>query len=99
MIDKVDVNAMIDKVDVQAMIDKVDLNEVMGKVDLDGLLQRTDMGKVIAQSTGGVASGGVDLLRRQGVGLDGFIARWAARLRPSLRTAPTGPPLLAGGQR
>ena len=98
IIDRVDVEAIIDRVDVQKIIDRVDINAVVGKVDLDSVLQKTDLGQVIAQSTGGIASSGVDLLRRQGVGLDGFVARWAARLRRSLRDAPAGPPLLAGGQ-
>ncbi len=94
MIDRVDVNAMIGKVDMQSMIESVDLNAVMGNLDLDAVLQRTDLGQVIAQSTGGIASNAVDLMRRQGVGLDGFLFRWAQRLRPRLRDAPAGPRLL-----
>ena len=37
---------------------------------------------MIARSTGSVASGAVDLMRRQGVGLDDAVARLALRLRP-----------------
>jgi len=62
---------------------------------VDALVERTDLGRIVAQSTGGVASGAVDLVRRQGVGLDSFVARWAGRLRPrALADAPKGPPLL-----
>jgi hypothetical protein len=98
IIERVDVQAIIDRVDIQRLMDRVDLNDLMARVDLDGLVRSTDLGAIIAQSTGGMASGAIDLVRRQGVGLDGFVARMAARARPGrLRDAPPGPPLLVDG--
>lgn len=106
IIDRVDVGTILDRVDVQAIIERVDIDSVVGRVDVetlidrvdvDSLVERTDLGRIVAQSTGGVASGAVDLVRRQGVGLDSFVARWAGRLRPrALADAPKGPPLLVG---
>jgi hypothetical protein len=95
IIDRVDVQGIIERVDVQGIVERVDLNDLMARIDLDAIVGRTDLGAVIAQSTGGMASDAVDLVRRQGVGLDGFVARWAVRLRGQrLRDAPLGPPLL-----
>jgi len=94
IIDRVDIQEIIDRVDIQGLIDRVDVNKIVGDVDLEGLVERTEIGAIIARSTGGVASEALDLVRRQGVGLDGFVARWAARVDPRLRSAPSGPKLL-----
>jgi hypothetical protein len=97
IIDRVDIEALLDRVDIQRLLDRLDMNEIVAGLDLDALVKNTDLGAIIAQSTGGIASGTVDLVRRQGVGLDGFVARWAVRIRPRrLRDAPAGPPLLVG---
>jgi hypothetical protein len=99
VIDRVDLDTVMQRVDIASLIDRVDLNSVITKLDLDALVERTDLGAVIAQSTGGMASNAVDLVRRQGVGLDELVASFAARIRQrSLRDSPPGPPLLAGPQ-
>ncbi len=95
IVDRADIQSIVDRADIQSIVDRVDLNDLMTRIDLDALVGRTDLGSIIAQSTGGVASGAIDLVRRQGVGLDGFVSRWAGRLRPrGLRDAPLGPRLL-----
>ena len=67
----------------------------MEKLDLNALVSDTDIGAVIAHSTGGLAAEGLDVVRRQGIGLDSLIFRWAARAMPKrLGDAPEGPPLL-----
>lgn len=97
VIDRVDVQTILDRVDIEALLDRIDIEAVVDRIDVDTLVERTDLGRIIAQSTGGVASGAVDLVRRQGVGLDSFVARCAARIRPrALGDAPVGPPLLTG---
>jgi hypothetical protein len=99
ILEKVDLDALLQRIDLAAMLDRVDLNGVVTKIDLDALVARTDLGAVIAQSTGGMASGAVDLVRRQGVGLDELVASFATRIRQrALRDSPPGPPLLAGQQ-
>jgi len=94
IIERVDIGTILERVDIQSIIDRVDVNEIVARMDLDALVSDTDLGAIIAQSTGGMASTAVDLVRRQGVGLDGFVARWARRVNPRLRDAPSGPPLL-----
>jgi hypothetical protein len=95
ILDHVDLNAVLTKVDLNELLDQVDLNAVVGKLDLTALVENTDLGAIIAASTGGLASEGLDVVRRQGIGLDGLIFRWATRVMPKrLGDAPDGPPLL-----
>jgi hypothetical protein len=92
---RVDIDALMARVDIAALLDRVDVNEIIEQVDVESLVERTELGAIIAKSTGGVASEALDLVRRQGVGLDGFLFRWAQRIRRrGLKNAPTGPPLL-----
>ena len=99
ILNQVDVGALLNKIDMQEILDSIDLNAVIGQVDLDKLVQHTDVGAIIAHSTGGVASDAVDLVRRQAVGVDEFVASLAARLRLKRDAkAPAGPPLLLGGE-
>jgi hypothetical protein len=53
------------------------------------------LGAIIARSTSGALTAFIDALRSQGVGLDGFIARWVRRIFPRRTQGwPEGPPLL-----
>jgi len=92
LVDRVDVQKIIDRVDVQAIIERVDIEQVIERVDIDSLVERTELGTIIARSTSGVASGVLDAVRAQGVGLDDFLARWVNRiLRRSSADWPVGP--------
>jgi hypothetical protein len=95
ILDHVDLNSVLTKIDLNQLLDQVDLNAVIGKLDLTALVEQTDLGAVIAHSTGGLATEGLDAVRRQGIGLDELMFRWAARIMPKrLGDAPEGPPLL-----
>ena len=92
IVSKVDVQKLIDRVDVQAIIERVDIEQVIQRVDIDSLVEQTELGTIIARSTSGVASGVLDVVRAQGVGLDDFVARWVNRiLRRSSVDWPAGP--------
>ena len=92
LVDRVDVQKIIDRVDVQAIIERVDIEQVIQRVDIDSLVEQTELGTIIARSTSGVASGVLDVVRAQGVGLDDFVARWVNRiLRRSSVDWPAGP--------
>ena len=101
LVDRVDVEKIIDRVDVQKIIDRVDVDQIVARVDvqaiiqrvdIDSLVEQTELGTIIARSTSGVASGVLDVVRAQGVGLDDFVARWVNRiLRRSSQDWPTGP--------
>ncbi len=95
IVDRVDVEKIVDRVDVDRIVSRVDVNSIVQRVDIDSLMTETELGSIIAQSTSGVASQALDSVRSQGVGLDGFISRWANRLtRRDPAELPAGPPLL-----
>ena len=95
IVSRVDVERIIERVDVDRIVSRVDVNAIVQRVDIDSLMTETELGSIIAQSTSGVASQALDSVRSQGVGLDGFIARWANRLtRRDPSELPAGPPLL-----
>jgi uncharacterized RDD family membrane protein YckC len=73
------------------------MNAIVQRVDVDALLQQTDLAAIIAKSSGGIAGGALDVARSQTVGLDEFIARWAARLRRRTYAGatPASPPAVA----
>ncbi|HEY3834850.1 MAG TPA: hypothetical protein VGO03_21355 [Acidimicrobiia bacterium] len=99
LLDRIDLDSMLRRVDLDALLRGVDVNDLIARIDVDTLVEETDVGAVIARSTGSVASGAVDLMRRQGVNLDDAVARIAMRLRPRrLSTNPGGPPGLVAGQ-
>jgi len=95
IIKRVDVDAIISRVDVDAIIQRVDINAIVQRVDMEDLMTQTELGSIIAESTSGVASQLLDTVRSQGVGLDGFVSKWANRLvRRDPSALPSGPPLL-----
>jgi uncharacterized RDD family membrane protein YckC len=77
---KMDLDQVLARVDVDALADRVDVNGIAQRIDLDALALHTDLGAMIARSSGGVASGALDAVRSQAVGLDEWMARWVARL-------------------
>jgi hypothetical protein len=94
LLKRVDVDALLAQVDLDLLLSQVDIDALVQRVDVDRLVGKTDLGSVIARSSGGVASGAMDAARSQAVGLDEFIARWAARLRRRPYPGPPGPPEL-----
>ena len=92
VVSALDVNALLDEVDLNAVLDRIDLNGIVERIDVDALVEQTDLGAIIARSSSGLASDALDVVRRQVVGLDEFIARWIGRLRRRPYTGPPGPP-------
>ena len=90
-----DLNEILSGIDLNDLLDRLDLDRVLARIDVDSLVQNTELGGIIAKSTSGVASEALDVVRAQGVGLDGFVDRWMARLLRRDRSGlPKGPPLL-----
>ncbi|MFY9929206.1 MAG: hypothetical protein WAK82_14465 [Streptosporangiaceae bacterium] len=104
LLNRIDVNAMLDRLDLRPILDRVDVNDLVRRIDMDALVQDTDLGAVMARSSGGLVSEGLDGLRSQAVGLDQFIDRWVRRLlrrkhpwpaAPSAMLAPRAAPVQA----
>jgi hypothetical protein len=95
VVQRIDIAAILERVDLDSLLEKVDINALLERVDIDALLARTELGAVASRSATAVASRALDVVRSQGVGLDGFIGRWTARLlRRADQDGPTGPALL-----
>lgn len=95
LMERIDIDALLARIDVDAILDKVDINGIVERLDVDSLVQNTEIGGIIAKSTSGMASTALDMVRSQGVGLDGFVERWVNRLtRRDASTLPEGPALL-----
>src|SRR3954470_12712613 len=95
VVQRVDVAAILERVDLDSLLEKVDINALLERVDIDALIARTELGAVASRSATAVAGRALDVIRSQGVGLDGFIGRWTARLlRRADNDGPTGPVLL-----
>jgi hypothetical protein len=92
LLEEVDLNAVLDRIDLNRLLERLDLNSILQHVDVEALVEHTDLGAIIANSTSGVASEVLDVVRSQTVGLDEFIARWTGRLRRRPYTGPPGPP-------
>ncbi len=100
VLERIDLNALLGSVDLDALLAGVDLNEVLAGLDIDALMSETELGGIIARSTSGVASEALDVVRSQGVGMDGFINRLVNRtLGRDPAELPPGPPLLVDGRR
>ena len=89
LITQLDLNAVVKRLDIDEIAAQVDVNALLDRVDVDALVERTQLGAIVAQASAGVASEAVDVARSAGVGLDGFVHRWADRLMR--RSSSTGP--------
>ncbi len=96
LLEQVDIEALLGRVDLNALLEQVDLNAVIQRVDVEALVSQTDFGEIIAKSSSGIASGAVDAVRGQTVGLDGAIDRGVWRLVRRNAPRPEAPALLRG---
>lgn len=96
LLDRIDVNKLLDRVDPQILLDKVDVDRLLDRVDVDRLLTRVDVAalvrraevdSVVAQSTGRMAGGLLDLARRQLASADASVAGVLDRVVPTRRGA------------
>lgn len=98
--DRVDVDRVVLRVDVDAIADRVDIDAVIARVDLVVLtrdvLQAIDLGRIVRDTSGGMAEGTVAALRVRSIRADQVVNRFADRLlhRPGTdpqRTDGLGP--------
>ena len=92
MLDQVDIDRVLDRIDLDRLLGRMHLNGIVERIDVDALVEQTDLGASSPESSSGVASDALDVVRSQTVGLDEFIARWIERLRRRPYTGPPGPP-------
>lgn len=92
LLDRVDVNRLLDRVDVDRLLDRVDVDRLLDRVDVDRLVDRAGIESIIARSTGQVAGGILDVVRRQVVAVDLIVLRVLYGLTGrSFADQPAGP--------
>lgn len=112
VLDNVDVNAVLDEVDVNRLLERIDLDRLMDRVDVDALLDRVDVERIVdragipqivAETTGHLAGGTLDLARARLADADRLAARITDRVtlrrrtRPAWRDPATGLPQAYAG--
>ncbi len=98
IVEIIDVNAIVQQVDVDAVVKRVDVEDIISRVDIDAIVGRTEIGRLVVESTGGVAGEMLDVVRSQAVGLDRVVTGVTNRLlRRQAGDAPDGPSLLVPG--
>jgi hypothetical protein len=79
VVDRIDVNAIVSKVDVNAIVEQVDFEAVIDRMDITAIAQDVlddiDLPDIIRESSGSMASEGVQGLRVQGMNADRFVAK------------------------
>jgi hypothetical protein len=95
----VDVERLLARVDVDGILARVDVNAIIDRVPVDELAQRAGIPEIVSDSTSHMAASFIDLLRRQGVGLDLIIFGVVQRLlRRRVSDLPSHPTLLVNGE-
>ncbi len=90
VVDRIDVGAIVDKVDVNAIVERVDFEAVIDRLDITAIAQdvldNIDLPGIIRDSSGAMASEGVQDFRLLGMGGDRLVANVVDRvLRRSQR--------------
>jgi len=80
VLDHVDVDAVVERIDVNALLERVDVERLVDRLDVQALVVRAGIPEIVAASTGHMAESGLDLARRQVVGLDMLLSRAADRV-------------------
>jgi len=94
---RIDLNELLEQIDLNSLLRQVDVNVLISGIDLNSLIEHVEIEALIARSTSSAMGGALDVVRRQGVGLDDFVARLVSRLtRRKPGTRPLGPVLLVG---
>jgi len=87
LMERVDVNRLLDRIDVNRLLDRVDVTALLARVEPEAIAElmsapalREQTQLIIAQSTSGVASRLLDVLRSQAVTLDLVVHGWVGRV-------------------
>jgi len=92
LLDRIDVNRLLDRVDVNRLLERVDIEALLRDVDIEELVRRSGVPDIVAESTGRLAEGALDIARRQIVGLDtllvGVIGTVLRRPAAGIEAAP-----------
>lgn len=95
LLERIDINRVLDRIDMDRLLARVDMDALLRNVDVEGLVRRSGVPDIVAESTGRLAGGALDVARRQVVGLDTILVGVIATvLRRPVADAPAAPPAL-----
>ncbi len=95
LLERIDINRVLDRIDMDRLLARVDMDALLRNVDVEGLVRRSGVPDIVAESTGRLAGGALDVARRQVVGLDTILVGVIATvLRRPIADAPAAPPAL-----
>jgi hypothetical protein len=101
VLDRVDLNAVADRLDVDRVAERLDIEAVIARIDLAGLAQEVideiDLPEIIRDSSGAMASEGVQEARVLGINADRFVARVIDRVLRRKHQRDTAVPGLGEG--
>jgi uncharacterized RDD family membrane protein YckC len=92
LLERIDINRVLDRIDMDRLLSRVDMDTLLRNVDVEALVRRSGVPDIVAESTGRLAGGALDVARRQVVGLDtiliGVIGTLLRRPPDSVAAAP-----------
>jgi uncharacterized RDD family membrane protein YckC len=92
LLERIDINRVLDRIDMDRLLSRVDMDTLLRNVDVEALVRRSGVPDIVAESTGRLAGGALDVARRQVVGLDtiliGLIGTVLRRPPDSVEAAP-----------
>jgi hypothetical protein len=97
VIDGIDLDHVVDRVDIDRAVERVDLDAIVHRLDLAEIAQEVvdeiDLPAIVRESSGAMASEGIQTVRVQGMNADRFVSRIVDRiLRREARDLGTSEP-------
>jgi uncharacterized RDD family membrane protein YckC len=86
---RIDPDALMERIDVNALISRVDVDALIARVDVEAVVQRANIDSIVREASMGVFGRGIDLVRRQLVGLDLLLISAVARVLRRPRETPS----------
>jgi len=89
LLDRIDPDALMERIDVNALISRVDVDALIARVDVESVVKRANIDSIVREASMGVFGRGIDLVRRQLVGLDLLLISAVARVLRRPRATPS----------
>jgi uncharacterized RDD family membrane protein YckC len=86
---RIDPDALMERIDVDALIARVDVDAVIARVDVESVVKRANIDSIVREASMGVFGRGLDLVRRQLVGLDLLLISGVSRVLRRPRATPS----------
>ena len=86
---RIDPDELMRRIDVDALISRVDVDALIARVDVEAVVKRANIDSIVREASMGVFGRGIDLVRRQLVGLDLLLISAVAKVLRRPRETPS----------